>query len=73
MGHRAFFVGCTRHLGVEEGIEAVVWCSEGAFRGVFGALVRPRTPPGRKSVFLYANFPFKKPRKTRGFRSPEKT
>ena len=33
MGHRAFFVGRTRHLGVEEGIGAFLGC---VGRGVSG-------------------------------------
>ena len=45
---------------------------EEAFRGVFEVLLGERVPSRRKSVFQYANFPFKKPRKTKGFRSPEK-
>ena len=74
---RALFVGFKGAFGGEGGVGAVLGRFrgelEGAIWGVFEALLDPGAAPVRKFVFSDANFPFKNPRKTRGFRALEKT
>ena len=73
-GHRALFVGHKEAFGGFWAVLSRFWGElEGAFRGVFEVLLGVRAPSRRKTVFPCANFPFENPRKTRGFRTAEKT
>ena len=75
--HGYYHTGAREYLGVEAGFWAVLsrfWGElEGAFQGIFEVLLGVRAPSMRKSVFLDSNFPFKNPRKIRGFLAPKKT
>ena len=65
------FVGHNGAFGGLKGISGRFWGElAGAFRGVFDVLLGREAEPRRKTVFHLSNFPFKNPRKTRGFRAP---